>query len=143
EPVALRRVGADGAVHDRTRHLAGDRDSQRRRSREGLLTVIRTLTIPALALALAVLAGCGPTTADPAAAGTALRRALDAWKAGESPDALAKASPPLTVVDRQWKKGAKLLAYEVAGDPTPAGYDLHFAVTLTVEDEKGKKKQQK
>jgi len=102
-----------------------------------------TRVIPFVCLALA-LAGCGgPKTADPAAAGSALRRTLDAWKAGEKPESLAKATPPITAVDAHWKKGVKLLDYEVAEPPSAAGYDLHYAVTLTVEDEKGKKKQQK
>jgi hypothetical protein len=105
--------------------------------------VTRLLLIAGLAVILLLPLGCGPKAADPGAASATLRRVLDAWKAGESADSLAKASPPVTVVDAHWKKGMKLLDYEVAEPPTPAGYDLHFAVTLTVEDEKGKKKQQK
>jgi hypothetical protein len=99
----------------------------------------------ALGLALAGSAGCGPTAkqSDPDTARATLRRTLDAWKAGETQDALAKASSPVTAVDHQWKKGIKLLDYQVADGNTASGYDIRFSATLTVEDEQGKKKQQK
>ena len=97
-----------------------------------------------LVAACAAAGGCGgPQQADPAAARQALTKALDTWKAGGTPESLATATPPITAVDPSWKKGVKLLDYQVADQTSAAGYDLHFTVTLTVEDEKGKKKQQR
>ncbi len=95
------------------------------------------------ALSLLVAAGgCRPTPAardsDPAQAREALAQALDAWKKGDSLPTFQGANPALTVVDRQWKAGAKLLNYEL-GAGAPNGFDIQFTVTLTLQDASGKK----
>jgi len=57
---------------------------------------------------------------------------------------LTKGPPPaVTVADRQWHKGIKLLDYEIDGDGKPDGFDVQFKVKLTVQDAAGKKSQEK
>lgn len=105
----------------------------------------RLLTAFAL-LAAAGLAGCGkepPRPSDPAQARDLLRQALDAWKAGDTHDAYRQACPNVTVVDRQWQQGAKLLGYEIDGAGKPDGFDVQFAVALTTADAAGKPAKQK
>lgn len=93
-----------------------------------------------------VAAGCRPTPAardsDPGQAREALTQALDAWKKGDALPAFQAANPALTVVDRQWKAGAKLLGYEL-GAGAPNGFDIQFAATLTLQDTSGKKTTEK
>lgn len=93
---------------------------------------------PAIALVLAFAAGCGsaPTQSDPEVARQTLQRALDAWKRGDPPDALKDASPPVTVADTEWRRGAKLLAYELADKTEPSGFDQRFTVKLTLDADK-------
>ena len=97
----------------------------------------------ALGVGLAALAGCGPTAkqADPDAARAALRQALDAWKKGDAPESLKSVSPPVTVSDRQWQQGAKLLDYEVSDKTEANGFDQRFTAKLTLDDPAGKKTQ--
>ena len=95
----------------------------------------------ALSLLSAVFAaGCGggPTgrPADPAEAKTMLTDALDAWKAGETPGALARRSPPIHVSDDDWTAGFRLQAYQ-AGKARPFGYDLGYPVTLELKGPRG------
>jgi hypothetical protein len=110
--------------------------------------VSRTITIAAwfgFAMGLAALGGCGPTAAkqaDPDAARQALRQALESWKKGETPDSLKSASPPVVVVDRDWRRGARLLDYELSDTPAPNGFDQRFTVSITLEED-GRKKIQK
>jgi len=110
--------------------------------------VSRTITIAgwlALAGGLMPLGGCNsvaPKQADPDAARQALRQALDSWKKGEPPDSLKAASPPLVVVDHDWKRGTRLLDYELSDTPAPNGFDQRFTVSITLE-EGGHKKSQK
>ena len=93
------------------------------------------------AIVLTVLAlpflGCSPSGAllNPREARVALTTALDAWKAGKKPDALASSPNALTAVDAQWQAGQVLEDYLVDGDgveeaslPGPA-----FAVKLRVK----------
>jgi hypothetical protein len=110
--------------------------------------VSRPITIAAwlaMAAGLVALGGCGPAAAkqaDPEAARQALRQALESWKKGEAPDSLKSASPPVVVVDRDWRRGAKLLDYELSETPAPNGFDQQFTVSITLEDA-GRKKSQK
>jgi len=109
---------------------------------------MRPITIAAwLALAggLMALGGCNsaaPSQADPEAARQALRQALESWKKGEAPDALQAASPPLVVVDRDWRRGVRLLDYELSEPPALNGFDQRFTVSITLEDA-GRTKSQK
>lgn len=100
----------------------------------------------ALGLVLATVAGlvgsagCGggpPPPTDPAAGVSLLRTALEAWQAGEAPDALKGRAPPLTVVDKDWSAGAKLTRFEIEESAAkPNGYDLGCPVRLWLGDGK-------
>ncbi|MFO0799808.1 MAG: hypothetical protein U0804_20235 [Gemmataceae bacterium] len=88
--------------------------------------------------------GCGPSRpnpSDPALGRDTLKGVLDAWKAGGTPDAYQQANPAVTVAERHWKQGTKLLDYEFDGDGKPDGFDVQFKVKLTVQDAAGKKSQ--
>jgi hypothetical protein len=90
--------------------------------------------------ALALASGCGgtPGAADPDQARRTLIAALDAWKSGETPDALAARSPAIHVSDTDWNSGATLTSYEAADSGLPAGYDLSFSVVLELKGPKAK-----
>lgn len=101
------------------------------------------LLIPAAAL---LLAGCGSdrplpmaTTAEKAR--PALESALAAWKDGKTADDLVKQSPPVYVIDADFKRGAKLGGYTIDGDGRPYGTGYRFDVTLQLDGGKagGKK----
>jgi hypothetical protein len=55
----------------------------------------------------------------------------DAWRGGESADALFRRSPPIHVVDHDWRGGQRLEGYEIKGDGEPSGHQLHCKVLLT------------
>jgi hypothetical protein len=89
-----------------------------------------------------IAAGCGgragpPAPADPAAARSALRTVLDAWKKGEAADSLKDRRPPMYVIDYEWRSGHRLLGYEVQDDG-PFGGDLRCRVMLSLADEHGR-----
>jgi hypothetical protein len=91
------------------------------------------------------LAGCNPPRPDPSDATVGretLKNALDAWKKGDTLDAYRQAAPSVTVAERQWQKGTKLLDYEIDGDGQPDGFDVQFKVKLSVQDA-GKKSSEK
>jgi hypothetical protein len=93
-----------------------------------------------LFLAVALFApGCGgpPAPADPARARAALRDALDAWRNRAGPDALKERQPPVTVTDREWRAGYKLLSYKIESDE-PFAADLRCRVQLSLRDPRGK-----
>lgn len=91
---------------------------------------------------LLFLGGCGSTSAPVAAdqdeAKKTLTQALDAWKRGEKPETLKSASPAITVADRRWESGNKLIKYELDGPSTPSGAQQAFRVKLWLTDAKGK-----
>ncbi len=97
---------------------------------------------PSILLLLALLpTGCRhgpkPSTADPAKAREILKQGLEAWKKGDSLDSF-QTSSSVTFNDPQWKKGLKLVKYEVNGDGQSAGHDWQCKVTLTVKDKSEK-----
>jgi hypothetical protein len=89
---------------------------------------------------LIVLGGCGstPPPPDADAAHAALRTALDAWKHGDTPDALSQAQPPIQVSDWRWRTGVKLVRYEIAERDRAYGHDLRCSVQLWIDAGKGK-----
>jgi hypothetical protein len=96
---------------------------------------------PALLVTLCV--GCGSwqgggSQADPNQAQSALHAALDAWKGGESPEALARRSPPIHVSDADWHQGLRLERYEASATGRPDGFDVNYPVVLELKDPKGK-----
>lgn len=95
----------------------------------------------ALILLAAIGCGRGGATVPPVEAEQArqaLRVALDAWKAGEPYDALAKRSPPVRVIDEDWLAGLKLESYEVGARDRALGPTLRCPVTLRLRDRAGK-----
>ena len=89
---------------------------------------------------LTLASGCGgtPAAADADQARQTLIAALDAWKRGETPEALAARSPAIHVSDTDWKAGATLTSYEAADSARAAGYDLSFSVVLELKGPKAK-----
>jgi hypothetical protein len=90
--------------------------------------------------ALSLAPGCGrsaPRPADPERAGQALRATLDAWKNGESVEALQRQEPPVQVIDREWRSGHRLKSYKVE-KAEPVGADLRCQVALTVHGPRGR-----
>jgi hypothetical protein len=91
-------------------------------------------------------AGCGrsvPQPSDPVIGRDTLSQVLDAWKRGDSLDAYKVASPAVTVVNRPWKQGVKLIEYEIEGAGEPNGFDVQYTVRLSVLDSAGKKSKEK
>jgi hypothetical protein len=89
-----------------------------------------------LALAALAAAGCGlgrPRPADRTVGREILKVTLDAWKDGATPDALQERDPPVTVADREWSNGKKLLDYTVADRDELFGADLRCTVFLTLD----------
>lgn len=96
--------------------------------------------------ALVVATGCGSPPLDPtvntADAGTHLRAALDAWKAGEPHDGLAGKTPPVIFSEPLWKDGARLLAYEL-GEVGLNGRQGRCTVKLSLRLKDGKSSERK
>ncbi|WP_165245178.1 hypothetical protein [Paludisphaera soli] len=86
-------------------------------------------------------AGCGdaaPSPTDPAASKQHLAAALDAWKSGGAQADLAKLTPPVQVLDRDWQGGAKVSDYQIEGEGQPLGAGVQWPVSLTLTNAKGK-----
>ena len=99
-----------------------------------------------LGLMLVLSMGCGsspPPPSDPVKGKALLVNALDAWKRGESLDAYRKATPTVTVADRQWEQGVRLLNYELTSEGKPEGFDVQFTVKLSLDEKSPKKGQEK
>ncbi len=68
------------------------------------------------------------------AAKQALASALDAWKAGKTPDQIGASNPGITAQDKAWSEGKKLTAYEIVGPATSADdQNRRFTVKLTLD----------
>jgi hypothetical protein len=100
-----------------------------------------TAGIGSIATLLMIATGCGqgsrPETANSDRAQATLHAALDAWKAGETPDALAAQSPPIHVKDVDWKGGFRLVGYRTESDGKLVGYDMNYPVVLELRSPKG------
>jgi hypothetical protein len=94
----------------------------------------------AAVLVLIALSGCGsnaaPIAANQASTRQILESTLTSWKNGEKSEALKSASPSVLVEDPKWKRGEKLMKFEVEGKPS--GAERAFTVTLWLADAKGK-----
>lgn len=80
------------------------------------------LVVVALALAMAAAGGCGApeegrvdATRTPERAEQTLRLVLDAWKAGQKPDALQRGAEAIAVHDSIWRSGKTLADYTIQG----------------------------
>ncbi len=103
---------------------------------------MRNIFLPRAALLLGVLlfAGCGGRgeirpEGDTATAKSALSSALDAWKAGETPNDLQSRSPVVWMGDEDWKAGRGLAAYEIDGEPELNGSHWRVYAKLTVSQD--------
>jgi len=100
-----------------------------------------------LALALALLAGCGrslPPEADAGKARSGLETALEAWKKGDKPNSLHDGSPAIYLNDPQWQKGSRLVDFEIeSSSEQRVGQGLCYTVLLTLQDGKGNNRQRK
>jgi hypothetical protein len=97
-------------------------------------------TLVRLLLCLAVLTGCSGrvTPVDVGAATTALELSLESWKLGKNPVDLLDESPPITVHEIEWSKGAKLLDFEIVSDEKNADQSLIAWVKLKIESANGR-----
>lgn len=105
--------------------------------------------VPLAALAtsvtcLAFLAGCGgtnyvpPAAADPAAARSALEKALDCWRLRITPQELRQGSPAITVSDFDWREGHRLVAFQILAGEQALGTAIHWPVRLKVAGADGR-----
>jgi hypothetical protein len=99
--------------------------------------VMRILCHALVATCMFSASGCGDRTPDytPSAttAETAVRRALDAWKAGEPAGEIPETQPVVQVVDVGRKPGQTLADYRLLGETRgPSGRT--YAVTLNLEN---------
>jgi hypothetical protein len=60
-----------------------------------------------------------------------LEAALESWKKGDEVDTLQSGSPPIYVIDMEWKGGAKLKDFEIMSDGDEKDAHLFCPVTLT------------
>jgi hypothetical protein len=67
------------------------------------------------------------------AARQSLSTALDAWKAGKTPDQIGASNPAVQAIDAQWSAGKKLTAYEIVGPTTGEDQNQWFTVKLTLD----------
>jgi len=98
----------------------------------------RLAAVLILALGTAGCGGPAATPADPADGRKALQAALDAWKGGEKPDALAQRTPSIHVSDGDWKSGLLLESYKADDEGKLIGSDLNYTVVLELKNAKGK-----
>jgi hypothetical protein len=101
----------------------------------------KTLTrIGPLAGIFVLTTGCGGNGAHVAEATTAqaaIRTALDAWKAGQSPGSLESGTPPIHVKDLDWEGGFRLVSYKATDEAKKVGFDLNYPVELELQNPKG------
>jgi hypothetical protein len=102
--------------------------------RTGLLLVV---------LSALPVAGCGDGVRTAAAvdadqARRTLKIVLNAWKQGESREALGQREPSIVVQDMDWKSGHALIAYELDGPGTTSDANLICPVKLTLRDRQGR-----
>ena len=67
---------------------------------------------------------------------------LDSWKEGKKPADLVDETPPITVEERDWNAGFKLLDYEIISDDTAVDSNLVAWVKLKLSSTDGKPAEQ-
>lgn len=108
----------------------------------------RSVTAPRLSaglmcVALVAVCGCssqGPRAApvDPGLARSTLRTVLDAWKDGQSPEALQDRTPSIVAQDMDWRTGHQLVEYEIDGEGEAIDANLYCPVRLQLRGPDGK-----
>lgn len=94
---------------------------------------------------IGLLMGCsgGTNYAPPAPSSVAealqtLNQALDAWKSGDKPEALAKNPNGIFIGDEDWSQGQQLSNYEVLGEGETWGSAVRFRVKLQLVEKSTK-----
>ncbi len=105
----------------------------------------RFILVVGFGASISGLLGCSPApnSSDPTVGREALQKALQAWQKGDSLDAYKQTAPTVTVVEKAWADGTKLVAFEIAAEAVPDGYDAQFKAKLDVKDASGKQSTQK
>jgi hypothetical protein len=100
----------------------------------------RSLCLAGILILVLGSGGCGhfASPSDPAEGRKALLAALDAWKGGEQPDALAQRTPPIHATDGDWMSGLRLLSYKADDDGKLVGSDVNYKVVLELKTTRGK-----
>jgi hypothetical protein len=106
-----------------------------------MTSIVRVLRSGLTGCALVFFAGCGyggaAQPADRDQAHKALQTALDAWKAGEKPEALENLTTPIHVKDADWRGGFLLVGYRADQDGKLVGFDMNYPVVLDLKNPKG------
>ena len=100
---------------------------------------IGTLLASAVALLLLLVTGCAkslPPETDADVARSGLTAALDAWKAGQTPETLQTRMPPVDFRDINWDKGSQLSNYVVKSEER-SGMSVRFTVQLSLKQKDG------
>jgi len=101
----------------------------------------------AFSLGLVSAVGCGgknytpAAEADPAAARSALEKALDCWRLRITPDELQSADPAIIVADEDWRDGRRLLEFQLLAGEYPWGTAIRWPVRLKVVQANGREQQ--
>ena len=62
---------------------------------------------------------------------------LDAWKAGEKPEALENLTTPIHVKDADWRGGFLLVGFKADQEGKLVGFDMNYPVVLELKNPKG------
>ena len=104
--------------------------------------VSKRILILAISAMLVHFNGCSSTpsvaNSDPAKAKEIAITILDAWKNGESMEALKQKTPPMFAVIDLWKDGCKLTSYEFVGDSEMVGPNVRLNVRFSCQNKAGK-----
>lgn len=104
----------------------------------------RCLSYCWLAPTVVLAVGCGgtlPPRADADEARRVLAAALDAWKAGETAEALAARTPPVYFNDL--KADQRLVSYTISDGHEMYGQSVRLSVTLTLSSPDGSTRERK
>lgn len=99
----------------------------------------RNRTTTAVLALILIAGGCGESArpSDQEEGRKALQTALETWKSGGNPDALAQQNPPIHASDDDWKSGLVLQNYQ-ADEGKLVGSDLNYNVVLELKNRRGK-----
>jgi hypothetical protein len=104
-----------------------------RKNHHSAFTLVEVLSVSAIFLFLTSLlvhtVNKVQVAADQATSLKPLKSALDSWKKGQKPTALAGGALALTVHDSDWEANHRLVAYQI-GDCTEEGVYLRCSVLL-------------
>jgi hypothetical protein len=91
---------------------------------------------------MVLLVGCQgeshplPAATEPSAAVESLTQALDAWRAGGTPNAFMQSHQNVTIRDEDWQQGTQLVNFNLSDPPQRYGHDIRLIVHLTLKSAK-------